>query len=424
MKSGKKKPETTVEEGDGVEERRGDAGGEEEKGGREEEGERLGKEEERGEVPRLEEGFYEIEGIRKKRVRKGQIQYLIKWRGWPETANTWEPFENIQSCADVIEAFEERSAFPRRRFKKIALCGGLLLLVVHLLLSFFGEHEIFRWAGRSRSPRSRKRKRRPGGPYGMAAHKKRSIETEESKTAPNQNLPTQNGASGTAVACADADKTHEQVGKRVVVDEEVGDLKKKTRTEKVKAITSRSRRGDGQNPELLNSADQIETNGHDSVKPSGGQEDGSMDGFSKVESTQASQGNVATGAKRRKSGCVKRFQQGSATGHWDEQKNASVRRETGSGGKGEKSGNKNVVSELDNKNKLDDTGKPPSITKLLVPVRFFASVTNNVQQVSITFKALRSDGKEVFVDDKELKATNPLLLISFYEQHLRYSPNQ
>ena len=78
MKSGKKKTETAVEEGDGVEERSGDAGGEEEKGGGEE-GERLGKEEERGEVPRLEEGFYEIEGIRKKRVRKGQIQYLIKW---------------------------------------------------------------------------------------------------------------------------------------------------------------------------------------------------------------------------------------------------------------------------------------------------------------------------------------------------------
>ncbi|RWW82689.1 hypothetical protein BHE74_00008837 [Ensete ventricosum] len=36
----------------------------------------------------------------------------------------------------------------------------------------------------------------------------------------------------------------------------------------------------------------------------------------------------------------------------------------------------------------------------------------------------RSDGKEVLVDDKELKANNPLLLISFYEQHLRYSPNQ
>lgn len=28
-------------------------------------------------------------------------------RGWPETANTWEPYENLVSCFDVIEAFEE-----------------------------------------------------------------------------------------------------------------------------------------------------------------------------------------------------------------------------------------------------------------------------------------------------------------------------
>ena len=37
-----------------------------------------------------------------------------KRRGWPETANTWEPMENLQSCSDVIDAFEERFAiFPR-----------------------------------------------------------------------------------------------------------------------------------------------------------------------------------------------------------------------------------------------------------------------------------------------------------------------
>ncbi|KAJ6757651.1 CHROMO DOMAIN-CONTAINING PROTEIN LHP1 [Salix koriyanagi] len=57
---------------------------------------------------KLDEGFFEIEAIRRKRVRKGQLQYLIKWRGWPETSNTWEPLENLQSCSDVIDAFEER----------------------------------------------------------------------------------------------------------------------------------------------------------------------------------------------------------------------------------------------------------------------------------------------------------------------------
>ncbi|KAJ0013690.1 hypothetical protein Pint_20832 [Pistacia integerrima] len=33
-----------------------------------------------------------------------------------------------------------------------------------------------------------------------------------------------------------------------------------------------------------------------------------------------------------------------------------------------------------------------------------------------------SDGKEVMVDNKFLKANDPLLLINFYEQHLKYSP--
>ncbi|WOL05501.1 hypothetical protein Cni_G14230 [Canna indica] len=370
-----------------------DAGGEEEKEEEEdeEEEEEEGEAEKAekgpvggGELPKLEDGFYEIEDIRKKRVRKGQIQYLIKWRGWPETANTWEPLENIQSCADIIEAFEERS----------------------------------------RSPRSRKRKRRHGGPHSIAAQKKRCIQNDESKTVLNLTSVNQTDTSIVAVAVADADKHNEQSGKRESV-EEVGDLKKKSRAEETELTGSRDRVGIDQNLEVPNTAEHIGTNGHASVSPPGGrEEDGSLDGFSKVENTHASQGNAATGAKRRKSGCVRRFQQGSGTGHQDEQHNATVRSEIGLSGKGEKSGNKNVDSELADKNKLDNTVKPPSITKLLKPIRFYASVINNVQQVSITFKALRSDGKEVIVDDKELKANNPLLLINFYEQHLRYNPDQ
>ncbi|XP_031496566.1 uncharacterized protein LOC116261824 isoform X2 [Nymphaea colorata] len=72
------------------------------------------------ELPKLDEGFYEIEDVRKKRTRKGQVQYLIKWRGWLETANTWEPEENLQSCRDILEAYEERT-FMRR-----PACLGLI----------------------------------------------------------------------------------------------------------------------------------------------------------------------------------------------------------------------------------------------------------------------------------------------------------
>ncbi|GAB4839502.1 La ribonucleoprotein [Ancistrocladus abbreviatus] len=33
-------------------------------------------------------------------------------RGWPESSNTWEPLEHLQTCPDVVEAFENR--FPPR----------------------------------------------------------------------------------------------------------------------------------------------------------------------------------------------------------------------------------------------------------------------------------------------------------------------
>ncbi|KVH89688.1 Chromo domain-containing protein [Cynara cardunculus var. scolymus] len=36
-------------------------------------------------------------------------------RGWPEATNTWEPVENLLSCPDVIEAFEESSRHGKQR---------------------------------------------------------------------------------------------------------------------------------------------------------------------------------------------------------------------------------------------------------------------------------------------------------------------
>ena len=29
-------------------------------------------------------------------IRKNQVYYLVKWEGWPESDNTWEPLEHLQ----------------------------------------------------------------------------------------------------------------------------------------------------------------------------------------------------------------------------------------------------------------------------------------------------------------------------------------
>lgn len=37
------------------------------------------------------DGVFEVEEIRATRRRHGVTQYLIKWQGYPESENTWEP---------------------------------------------------------------------------------------------------------------------------------------------------------------------------------------------------------------------------------------------------------------------------------------------------------------------------------------------
>src|SRR6266851_2907319 len=42
------------------------------------------------------EAEYEVEAIRTHRYHRHKLQYLIKWKGYPESNNTWEPVNNVQ----------------------------------------------------------------------------------------------------------------------------------------------------------------------------------------------------------------------------------------------------------------------------------------------------------------------------------------
>jgi chromobox protein 5 len=53
-----------------------------------------------------EEESYEVEKIIKKRMKKGKVEYYVKWKGYGEAENTWEPEDNLE-CPDIVAAFEK-----------------------------------------------------------------------------------------------------------------------------------------------------------------------------------------------------------------------------------------------------------------------------------------------------------------------------
>lgn len=50
---------------------------------------------------------YVVESIIDKIVTPdGKVHYLLKWQGYPDSENTWEPEENLH-CKDLMDKFEK-----------------------------------------------------------------------------------------------------------------------------------------------------------------------------------------------------------------------------------------------------------------------------------------------------------------------------
>ncbi|GMI79577.1 LIKE HETEROCHROMATIN PROTEIN 1, TERMINAL FLOWER 2 [Hibiscus trionum] len=386
-------------ENEGLGEKMEEEDGEEEEGDdneeEEEEEERNG-ERKNEERTKLADGFFEIEAIRRKRVRKGQLQYLIKWRRWPETANTWEPLENLQSCSDVIDVFEES------------------------LRS--GEH-------------GRKRKRKQGGPHtqskketssSIATYNGTGLEVSVIDKPPlvpidDSGIADLSASSTVTVSAREGERngngSNVKRSKRVKGNSSANGSKKIDETKDENDYDTKLSELKGVLSSKVANADKLAVRFQEGKASEG---DGPVNGLPRVGESVLS--DRRTGAKRTKPGSVKRFKQDSASSGPNSAQNA-IRVGYANTDADMEIVNLGLTADgLSHRPLIDNSVNVPVITKIIKSVEFSASVSDNNQDVSVTFLALRSDGKEVMVDNQYLKANNPLLLINFYEQHLKYSP--
>lgn len=455
MKSSSKKrvkrgPREGTEEDEETKESEGEEQEHEEEQQEEEDEEDQGEEEsENGQV--LGEGFYEVEDIRKKRIRKGEVQYLVKWRGWPETANTWEPYENVKSCADIVQAFEEsyggriskpgrkarrKSGFPlsHQKRKRVSLSSA----------DEGAEAEVEADA----EPDAKRAKTSYSSDNQIPGKSEVEVEPQQLHgtgigTVSEQCHPEKEDVAQSHIPEKEGKETEEQNGGRGVlksVEEEEAENKKESQNPKQDELTTENdaKNGASPSPDDTRCVEEKEMALEESKPDQGATVN---DSSRQIQTTQF------TGAKKRKSGFVRRVKQALDSREHElkqreENNNIQPAQEMLSGignsrvqegdtvGNGEEAkSQKPLIAGLHSSANNKSSNSPDSlltsaITQILKAISYNNSTSNNKQDVSVLFKAQRADGQEVVVDNKFLRANYPLLLIDFYEQHLRYSTAQ
>lgn len=491
-----------------------------------------------GNLEALGEGFYEVEAVRRKRVRKGQTQYFIKWRGWPESANTWEPFDNVQACADIIEDFEKSLAAKQNRRGRGKRKFGTYLLPqkkkrsspynteeggsIRLGVNNLGDEEYVKKSGSEPSDISRE------SPEGLGRSCVPSERSDDAGMNLSQNLSNSKELDGSVLDCRlgnDQEVLQENVilsdagHDAVVLNASANQREPRPGTSGAFCLRADVSLGKQQPQEKVSPSVSGETgpalpsaggetgtslpfvgeeaasdckeknvqgcmsNGHHNTKEemipteTGGSEQQLIETSEVVvperktlgkeighysssscpgemtsgEHAKAIGNDKCIGAKKRKQGFVRRVRQSLYSQDLDMKATldeeilnnspdvptqTNILKEPTIGMQGPLGGQlpeQQIVDPLastvasltsEDGTQFDlPAGCPPHITKIIKAVNYSNAPVNGKQEVAVLFKALRADGEEVLVDNKFMRANYPILLIEFYEQHLRYSPS-
>ena len=72
---------------------------------------------------------FEVEKILDKRINRKRIEYLVKWKGYPEHDAQWEPLENLQNAHESLEEYESRCGlYEIKEGRAVSILEELIIL--------------------------------------------------------------------------------------------------------------------------------------------------------------------------------------------------------------------------------------------------------------------------------------------------------
>src|ERR1700724_3001677 len=66
---------------------------------------------------------YEVEEVMDSHLKRGKLEYLVKWSGYTDDYNTWEPEANLKNTADAISDFHKLHPSAPRKLRPDVFAG-------------------------------------------------------------------------------------------------------------------------------------------------------------------------------------------------------------------------------------------------------------------------------------------------------------